>query len=137
MKTIKNSDLTPEQQRILREKGTEIPFSGKYVDHHEDGMYHCAFCDAPLFSSKTKFESKAPGLAGWPSFSEVANSKSVKLSQDDSHGMHRVEVSCATCGSHLGHLFEDVPGEDHAKHYCINSACLNFEPQTTKNSDKA
>jgi len=131
-----NKDLTPEQLKILREKGTEAPFSGKYVNTKDDGMYHCAFCGAPLFSSSTKFDSKAPGLQGWPSFSDVSKSDAVKLTEDNSLGMHRVEVSCANCGSHLGHLFEDVPGEEQNKHYCINSACLAFEPQT-KSTDKA
>jgi peptide-methionine (R)-S-oxide reductase len=122
--------LTPEQYHILREGGTETPFSGKYVNHSEQGMYTCAVCGTPLFSSDTKFESKAAGLTGWPSFSDVAKSDAVKLTDDNSLGMHRVEITCATCGSHLGHLFEDVPGEDHTKHYCINSACLDFEPKS-------
>lgn len=120
--------LTPEQYHILREKGTEAPFSGKYVNHSEKGMYTCAVCGAELFSSDTKFESKAPGLQGWPSFSDVVKSDAIKLTDDNSMGMHRVEITCANCGSHLGHLFEDVPGEDHDKHYCINSTCLDFKP---------
>ena len=121
--------LTPEQYHILREKGTEAPFSGKFVNHEESGMYKCAACGAQLFSSDTKFESTAPGLQGWPSFSDVVKSDAIKLSDDMTDGMTRVEISCANCGSHLGHLFEDVPGEAHAKHYCINSACLDFEPK--------
>jgi len=120
--------LTPEQYHLLREGGTEVPFSGKYVNHAEQGMYACAVCGAELFSSDTKFESKAPGLAGWPSFSDVAKSDAVKLTDDNSLGMHRIEITCANCGSHLGHLFEDVPGEEHDKHYCVNSACLDFKP---------
>jgi peptide-methionine (R)-S-oxide reductase len=121
--------LTPEQYRILREKGTEAPFSGQYVNHTKAGMYSCAVCGTELFSSDTKFESKAPGLRGWPSFFDVAKAGSVKLVDDSSMGMKRVEITCAKCGSHLGHLFEDVPGEDHDKHYCINSACLAFLPK--------
>ncbi len=120
--------LTPEQYHLLREKGTEAPFSGKYVNHSEKGMYRCVVCGAELFSSDTKFESTAPGLTGWPSFSDVARSEAIKLTDDDSMGMRGVEISCANCGSHLGHLFEDVPGEVHDKHYCINSACLDFKP---------
>ncbi len=118
--------LTPEQYHILREKGTEAPFSGKYLNHSEKGMYTCAVCGAQLFSSESKFESKAPGLAGWPSFSEAASNKALKLVDDNSLGMNRVEVTCANCGSHLGHLFKDVPDHPSGVHYCINSACLDF-----------
>jgi len=120
--------LTPEQYRILREGGTELPFSGKYLNHNEDGMYLCAVCGTELFSSKNKYESHTPGLSGWPSFSDVMDSDKVKLVDDDSLGMHRVEVLCKNCGSHLGHLFDDAdaPG---GKHYCINSTCLNFEKE--------
>lgn len=121
--------LTPEQYHILREKGTEAPFSGQYVNHSEAGMYACAVCGQELFSSTTKFESAAPGLRGWPSFYDVASAGAVNLSEDTSDGLHRVEITCANCGSHLGHLFEDAPGEDHAKHYCVNSACLAFLPK--------
>jgi peptide-methionine (R)-S-oxide reductase len=130
--------LTPEQYHILREKGTEAPFSGKYFDHSERGMYTCAVCGAELFSSDTKFESSASGLRGWPSFYDAAKSDAVKLTEDNSAGMRRIEISCANCGSHLGHLFEDVPGEDHNKHYCINSTCLAFNPKEGKtNNDKS
>jgi peptide-methionine (R)-S-oxide reductase len=121
--------LTPEQYRILREKGTETPFSGKYFNFNQEGMYSCAVCGAQLFSSDTKFESKAPGLQGWPSFYDAAKSDAVKLTEDDSLGLRRIEVICANCGSHLGHLFKDVPGEEHQAHYCINSAALNFDPK--------
>jgi peptide-methionine (R)-S-oxide reductase len=126
--------LTPEQYRILREKGTEAPFTGEYFNHKEKGMYTCAVCGAELFSSDTKFDSSAPGLRGWPSFYDVAKSDAVKLSEDSSLGMKRIEISCANCGSHLGHLFEDVPGEQHDKHYCINSACLGFMPKDQNGS---
>lgn len=115
--------LTPEQYHILRQKGTEAPFSGKYLDNKERGMYKCAACGAELFSSNTKFESGS----GWPSFYDVAHSDAVMLSDDHSHGTHRVEVTCASCGSHLGHLFDDAVGQPTGQRYCINSACLDFE----------
>lgn len=115
--------LTPEQYEILRLKGTEAPFSGKYVDHHEDGMYICAACGKPLFSSGTKFESGS----GWPSFYDVATKGNVELHTDSSHGMKRVEVTCANCGGHLGHLFDDGPTDKGGKRYCINSASLDFK----------
>jgi len=118
--------LTPEQYHILREKGTEAPFSGEFLNHDENGMYTCAVCGAELFSSDTKYESDIPGLAGWPSFYDVARSDAVKLTPDDSLGMHRTEVTCANCGSHLGHLFDDSSSPN-GQHYCINSAALGFE----------
>lgn len=124
--------LTSEQFHILREKGTEAPFSGKYVNHKEKGMYTCVVCGAKLFSSSSKFESKAPGLAGWPSFAEAADNKALTLNKDNSLGMNRVEVTCSNCGSHLGHLFKDVPDHPSGVHYCINSACLGFEPSPKK-----
>jgi peptide-methionine (R)-S-oxide reductase len=119
--------LTPEQYRILREKGTETPFTGKYLDNKAKGMYTCAACGAQLFSSDTKFDSKT----GWPSFYDVTKSDAVKLDEDNSHGMHRVEVSCANCGSHLGHVFNDAPDQPTGQRFCINSACLGFEPEKT------
>lgn len=122
--------LTPQQYHILREAGTEPPFIGKYVDHHEDGTYTCMICGAKLFSSKDKFDSTTPGLAGWPSFANVLDNKAVKLTEDFSAGMHRVEVSCANCGSHLGHVFRDAgDAPKGGVHFCINSTCLNFEPK--------
>ena len=130
---MKKPDLTPEQLRILRQKGTEAPFSGQYFNHDEQGMYNCAYCGAPLFSSTAKFEPKAPGLQGWPSFSNEAKNGAVQLSKDTSYGLDRIAISCGKCGSHLGHLFEDVPGEEHRTHYCINSACLAFKPADPKN----
>ena len=120
--------LTPEQYHILREKGTETPFTGKYLNHKENGMYTCAVCGAELFSSKTKYDSTTPGLLGWPSFSDVAKSDAVELRDDNSLGMHRTEVVCKNCGSHLGHVFEDGSSTT-GQHYCINSACLGFEPK--------
>lgn len=114
--------LTPEQYRILREKGTEKPFTGKLLNNKEKGMYKCAVCGAELFSSDTKFDSGT----GWPSFSDVKKGN-VELEEDFELGMHRVEVKCKNCGSHLGHVFDDGPKEKTGKRYCINSACLLFE----------
>jgi peptide-methionine (R)-S-oxide reductase len=121
--------LTPEQFHVLREKGTEIPGTGKYVDFYEDGMYHCAACGAELFKSDAKYESTTPGLIGWPAFSDAADKGAVKLEDDTSMGMHRTEVTCANCGSHLGHLFPD-DSSPNGQHYCINSVSLDFEPKT-------
>lgn len=127
-----NQNLTDEQKKVLFDKGTEAPFSGKYVDHNEAGMYTCVNCGAELFSSKSKFESKEPGLAGWPSFAEVAKSDAVELRDDNSLGMQRVEVICKNCGVHLGHLFAAVKDHPSGVHYCINSACLGFKPRAKK-----
>jgi len=119
--------LTPEQYRVLREKGTEMPGTGQHLDESRNGDYTCAACGAVLFKSGTKFESSMPGLQGWPAFSEVASNEAIKLVDDNSYGMHRTEITCANCGSHLGHLFEDDPTSPNGKHYCVNSVCLNFE----------
>lgn len=115
--------LTPEQFEILRNKGTEPAFSGEYVDNHEKGMYACAGCGAELFSSETKFESGS----GWPSFWDIAEKGNVILKDDNSHGMQRIEVTCANCGGHLGHVFDDGPKEKTGKRYCINSCALDFK----------
>lgn len=122
-----DKELTPQQYHVLRENGTEPPFSGKYVDHSENGMYHCASCGNPLFASKNKFESKTLGLQGWPSFTEAASNGSVILQDDNSMGMHRKEVLCAKCGGHLGHVFEEADDQPEGKHFCINSCALEFE----------
>ena len=115
--------LTPEQYHILREKGTDQPFTGKYYDNHETGMYECAACGHELFSSDAKFESGS----GWPSFDQPANRENVELRSDDTLGMHRTEVICKNCGSHLGHVFEDGPKETTGERYCINSSALTFK----------
>jgi peptide-methionine (R)-S-oxide reductase len=113
--------LSPEQYKILREKGTEEPFSGKYLREKREGMYKCAACGNLLFSSDTKFDSST----GWPSF-DRALSGSVDFTRDESLGMCRTEVTCSKCGSHLGHLFDDGPTET-SKRYCVNSVCLELE----------
>lgn len=118
--------LSPEQYRVLRQKGTEAPGTGKYTDYYEDGSYHCAACGAQLFDSDTKYESTMPGLVGWPAFSDVVASDAVVLNDDSSMGMQRTEVTCANCGSHLGHLFPD-DSSPNGQHYCINSVSLDFK----------
>ena len=118
------TELTPEQYEVLRQKGTERPFTGKYVHTKVDGTYTCAACGAELFSSKTKFESGT----GWPSFYEPANLEAVELRPDNSFFMRRTEVVCRRCGSHLGHVFDDGP-EPTGQRYCINSVSLDLKPE--------
>lgn len=113
--------LTPEEYHVLREKGTEAPCSGKLLHDDRSGMYTCKVCGSKLFSSDAKFDSGT----GWPSFDQAIPG-SVKEIVDDSHGMHRIEVVCATCGSHLGHVFDDGPTKT-GKRYCLNSVCLDLE----------
>lgn len=115
--------LTPEQYRVLREAGTEAPFSGKLLHNNDTGDYKCAACGNVVFQSGTKFDSGS----GWPSFYDAANTKAVKLIEDNSHGMHRMEVRCAKCGSHLGHVFNDAPDQPTGMRFCINSAALEFK----------
>ncbi|MDP2695746.1 MAG: peptide-methionine (R)-S-oxide reductase MsrB [bacterium] len=121
----KDDELSPELKRVAREGGTERPFTGKYWDSHEKGIYQCAVCGTELFSSDAKFDSGT----GWPSFTEPANLENIKLKEDPSNGFNRTEVICKKCGAHLGHVFDDGPKDKGGKRYCINSVCLEIEKQ--------
>lgn len=144
----KDQELSPELYEVARRKGTEAPFSGKYWDSHEKGIYKCVICGAELFSSDTKFDSgtgwpphqTSKGLktklrsdncslwcGGWPSFTEPSNLENIELKQDLSGGMVRAEVLCKKCGAHLGHVFDDGPKDKGGKRYCINSVCLKLD----------
>ncbi len=114
--------LTPEQFHVMREGGTDRPFTGALVNNHDDGIYRCGACNAPLFTSDTKFESGS----GWPSFWSPVSADAVETLEDDSLGMRRVEARCAKCGAHLGHVFPDGPKPTGLR-YCMNSTSLGFE----------
>ena len=133
--------LTPEEYRVMREKGTEAPFTGKYVNTKEKGIFRCKACGNELFSSETKFDSGT----GWPSFTDPVNREHIEFKEDRNHGMARTEVLCKRCGAHLGHVFDDLPETYHAqtnrvgapseaggKRYCINSICLDLEEKKTE-----
>ncbi|MBE0535245.1 MAG: peptide-methionine (R)-S-oxide reductase MsrB [Phycisphaerae bacterium] len=120
-------ELTPEQYRILRQKGTERAFTGEYDEFFEDGKYLCAACGNELFGSDAKYNSGC----GWPAFSQPAEQDGVAYSKDTTHGMTRIEVTCSRCGGHLGHVFNDGP-QPTGQRYCINSAALNFKKQEKK-----
>ena len=113
--------LTPEEYRVTQEKGTEAPFTGKFVHHREKGMYACVVCNTPLFPSDAKFDSGT----GWPSFDEALPG-AVTYVSDTTHSMNRTEITCANCGAHLGHVFDDGPTST-GKRFCVNSCSLDFE----------
>lgn len=117
---IKNEN--PELYKVAIERGTEAPFSGKFLNEKSDGTYACAVCDNPLFSSDNKFDSGT----GWPSFDKPISKDSIQYREDSTFGMNRMEVMCKKCGAHLGHVFDDGPKETTGKRYCINSVCLDL-----------
>jgi peptide-methionine (R)-S-oxide reductase len=116
-------NLTPDQYHVLREKGTEAPFTGDFVNFDREGIYTCAGCGTELFRSDDKFDTDC----GWPSFDQVISSDAIQTHEDTSHGMCRIEVTCATCDGHLGHVFPDGPRETTGERFCINSVALNFK----------
>lgn len=118
------AQLTPQQYHVLREQGTEAPGTGELLHEKRTGTFTCAGCGTELFRSDTKYDSGS----GWPSFTDPANVEHVRLLEDTSHGMRRVEVRCATCDGHLGHVFPDGPGAS-GERYCINSCALEFDPE--------
>jgi peptide-methionine (R)-S-oxide reductase len=126
------ADLTPERYAVLRQAGTERPFTGELLHNKAAGTYHCGACRAELFSSQTKFDSGS----GWPSFTEPMAGDNVALVEDAGHGMRRTEVRCARCGSHLGHVFDDGPGPT-GERYCMNSLALDFQPEGDSGAKEA
>ncbi len=127
---MNNDHLTKEQKAVLHNKATEAPFTGKYLENKETGMYKCADCGTQLFSSNTKFDSGS----GWPSFDDALPGAVSQIS-DESHGMVRTEAVCAKCGGHLGHVFNDGPKETTGMRYCINSLSLDFEKKVENSND--
>jgi len=123
-------ELSPEQYHVLREKGTERAFTGKYWNEHTPGVYTCAACGEPLFDAATKFDSGT----GWPSFTQPLAAGHVAEHEDRTHGMRRVEVTCAKCGGHLGHVFDDGPRPTGTR-YCINSAALRLEGESSSRAE--
>jgi peptide-methionine (R)-S-oxide reductase len=123
-------ELTPEQYRIMREKGTEAPFTGEYLNEKTAGVYRCAACGTPLFSSATKYDSGS----GWPSFYRPVDDANVQIEDDRTHGMRRTEVLCATCNAHLGHVFPDGPRPTGLR-YCVNSASLQLDGEAKAEND--
>ncbi len=121
--------LTEEQFQVLRCSATEAPFTGIYWDHHEDGIYRCAGCDAPLFKSDNKYESGS----GWPSFDKPVTDDAIEEVEDTSHGMVRTEIRCMKCKGHIGHVFPDGPQATTGLRYCTNSAALDFESNDGEN----
>ena len=117
--------LSPNVYHITQEKGTEAPFTGKYDQHFEKGMYYCVVCDADLFTSETKYDSGC----GWPAFYDAVSKNALVYTEDNSFGMRRTEVTCGNCNAHLGHVFPDGPKDKTGQRYCINSASLNFKKQ--------
>ena len=119
------AQLTPEQYRVAREKGTEAPFTGKYYDNHAEGVYRCIGCGAELFDSTVKYDSGC----GWPSFYAATAEENIETEEDRTLGMHRTEIHCSQCGTHLGHLFPDGPRPTGLR-YCVNSASIDFTEKT-------
>lgn len=130
---MSNSQLSDEEREVLFGGGTEAPFSGALLHETRTGVFRCKNCGQELFASDAKFDSGS----GWPSFTEPANREHVVLKTDITHGMVRTEVTCANCGAHLGHMFDDGPRDAGGKRYCINSVCLDFEPKQTTKGDQA
>ena len=125
MKDEYTAKLTPEQKKVLVDRGTDAPFTGQFLHNDENGDYTCAACGNVLFSSQHKFDSGS----GWPSFYDVASAGSVTLVNDSSHGMERTEVVCANCGGHLGHVFNDAYDQPGGQRFCVNGTSLDFKPK--------